>query len=299
MLYGSLDLGEWDGAGAVVKRALRNEQLRNPDKPMQNALHCVEFLRTRFTSRVASSYARSTTFECDRSFWHIEMGDVCREDAWACHTLPGSRSLHSVMGYSITDPTLLLVRQLSCFCMYCVQQDWDNCDRKSHVAPWRHVRLRPHNAANVICQVEENDDPEGWEFDGVREDLGDLVEVGDNFAVPAPPGNDEGVAFYILQCQRKKFRVLEDFECPWGGSYKVGDYVLGGAYYKKSGRGSNTYVFLDKAVTAHVDAHLVRACKFPMVLAHHRVKGGDPVYKLQSKIEEAIAGALRAWWETV
>lgn len=67
----SLHVGEWDGAGAVVKRALRNEQLQHPDRPMQNAGHCVEFLRSRFSSRASSSYARSTTFECDRSFWHI------------------------------------------------------------------------------------------------------------------------------------------------------------------------------------------------------------------------------------
>lgn len=36
--------GEWDGAGAVVKRALRNEQLLNPHRRLQNAEDCVQFL---------------------------------------------------------------------------------------------------------------------------------------------------------------------------------------------------------------------------------------------------------------
>lgn len=36
--------GEWDGAGAVVKRALRSEQLMNPNRPLQNARDCVTFL---------------------------------------------------------------------------------------------------------------------------------------------------------------------------------------------------------------------------------------------------------------
>lgn len=36
--------GEWDGAGAVVKRALRSEQLTNPQRKLQNALDCVTFL---------------------------------------------------------------------------------------------------------------------------------------------------------------------------------------------------------------------------------------------------------------
>jgi hypothetical protein len=43
-------VGEWDGAGTVVKRALRNEQLQHPERQMQNAAHCVEFLNSRFSS---------------------------------------------------------------------------------------------------------------------------------------------------------------------------------------------------------------------------------------------------------
>jgi hypothetical protein len=39
-----VDLGEWDGAGVVVKTKLRNEQLRNPTRMLQNAGNVVEFL---------------------------------------------------------------------------------------------------------------------------------------------------------------------------------------------------------------------------------------------------------------
>jgi hypothetical protein len=56
---------------------------------------------------------------------------------------------------------------------------------------------------------------------------------------------------------------------PWGYNFNVGNEVIHGKYFKKYGRDDKSYVFCDKAVDAHVDAHLVRACKFPMVLATH------------------------------
>jgi hypothetical protein len=46
----------------------------------------------------------------------------------------------------------------------------------------------------VRLQVEANDDPEDWEYGSVD----DLFQVGENFAVPVPEGNDEGVEFYVL-----------------------------------------------------------------------------------------------------
>lgn len=44
--------GEWDGAGAVVKRALRNEQLLNPHRRLQNAADCILFLDATMAGQV-------------------------------------------------------------------------------------------------------------------------------------------------------------------------------------------------------------------------------------------------------
>jgi hypothetical protein len=54
-----------------------------------------------------------------------------------------------------------------------------------------------------------------------------------------------------------------------GGSFNVGHEVIHGKYFKKYGHGDKSYVFCEKAVDAHIDAHLVWVCKFPMVLATH------------------------------
>ena len=43
--------GEWDGAGAgaVAKRTLRTEQIRNPLRPLQNVEHVVQYLRDTYS----------------------------------------------------------------------------------------------------------------------------------------------------------------------------------------------------------------------------------------------------------
>jgi hypothetical protein len=48
--------GEWDGAGAVVKSKLHQEQLRNDGRKLQCAHDVVTFLEDSLTIRVASSY---------------------------------------------------------------------------------------------------------------------------------------------------------------------------------------------------------------------------------------------------
>lgn len=83
--------GEWDGAGAVVKRALAAEQIENPLRPLRNAVEVVDFLEEKYIERVPSSYARATTPPLSRVFWLI--GDIAidhADNSIKCHTLPGS-----------------------------------------------------------------------------------------------------------------------------------------------------------------------------------------------------------------
>lgn len=116
--------------------------------------------------------------------------------------------------------------------------------------------------------------------------------------VPAEQPNEEGVDFYVLQCQRRKYQLQAPLQCPWGAEFEAGDYVIEGTYYRKSGRGEFTYTYLDKSVVAHVASHLVLACKFRMKQATYCLKGGDPVYKISSEVVEIVRQALSHLWET-
>jgi hypothetical protein len=283
--------GEWDGAGAVVKTALRNEQRLNPNRELQNALQCVQFLTEKLSTRVSSTYSKKKPL-IFRKFWHIDESAVVRSNPFACATIPGSRSLHSVFSFSAADPTKLMVRQLSCFCPPCVDEDWDNCESKDHVKPWRCVKLKPSDTSYVREQMVHYGDHEEWEFGGDGEELSDLLNIGDNFVVPAEGDNSEGVDFYILQCQRPKFKVRESFSCVWGCDFEAGDLAIGGTYYQKWGSSNKSYVYLSESNVAYIHAHLVCASKFAIPPANHRVKGDDPVYSLSNETLELIRSAI-------
>ena len=47
--------GEWDGAGVVVKKTLRSEQLLNPHRSLRNAHDCVTFLNAVLAGEVPNT----------------------------------------------------------------------------------------------------------------------------------------------------------------------------------------------------------------------------------------------------
>ncbi len=112
------------------------------------------------------------------------------------------------------------------------------------------------------------------------------------FVVPIIKGNVEGVDFYILQCQHRKFMINEPFTCVWGCEFDTTNYVVAGTYCQKWGRSSESYVFLEHSNVMYIDAHLVKVIKFPMTLGDHRLKGDDPIYKLLVEHESMIYVAL-------
>lgn len=125
----TFDAGEWDGAGAVVKRALRQHQIQHPEDELANAHQCVEFLKAKFSHRVIGSSDVRNEVPISRVFWHIGPEEVDRSNEWKCRTIPGSRQFHSIFGCSLTDSTLLMVRDLSCFCAPCINQEWVSCEQ--------------------------------------------------------------------------------------------------------------------------------------------------------------------------
>ncbi len=74
--------------------------------------------------------------------------------------------------------------------------------------------------------------------------MGDLIHIGDNFAIIVEEGNQEDVDFYILQCQRIKHVIRKAFTYAWGCSFEVDDYVVVGTSYQNWGHGDNCYVCL-------------------------------------------------------
>ncbi len=86
--------------------------------------------------------------------------------------------------------------------------------------------------------------------------------------------------------------MQETFTWSWGNKFEVGDQVVANTYYQKRGHGELSYVYLSNSQVAFIDVDLVLACKFFMLLACHRVKGGNVIYHLSKEILEIIKTSL-------
>lgn len=79
----------------------------------------------------------------------------------------------------------------------------------------------------MICE----NDGEDSQYGGDGDTLADILDPGDNFTMLAMLTNDERIEFYLLFCQRAKYRVTEAFTCKWPNSFLLGDYAVTGFYY--------------------------------------------------------------------
>jgi hypothetical protein len=69
-----------------------------------------------------------------------------------CEMIPGFQSMHSIPSMDDVDITLFKLKKLSCFCLECMDDNFEFCEQKAHVKPWTLIRLQPYNIAQV-CEV--------------------------------------------------------------------------------------------------------------------------------------------------
>ena len=53
--------------------------------------------------------------------------------------------------------------------------------------------------------MDKHENEDDWEFDGEGGSVGDMLNIGDNFAVPTEEENDKGVEFYIFHANVQSF----------------------------------------------------------------------------------------------
>ncbi len=115
-----------------------------------------------------------------------------------------------------------------------------------------------------------------------------------NFVVHAEDGNDEGVDFYIMCCERLPFT----FDVGLGNFfldavYFVGEVVVLRKYYKSWGKKGLSYVMLNDNPVGNAYSHLVCYVKFSMPLIMHWVIGNTQVFTLSKNTLEAIKASIK------
>lgn len=281
--------GPHDGAGAVLKRYIRNAQLDVQGPRLQDALTVVAFLRTNLGERPKTSYSGDRR-PVSRTFWHIIEDDVDRENEYDCEPIRRCREVHQVRSVGSMEVNKLMKRNLACFCPACIAQKWGDCENKDWTGEWEVELLVVNKPGYVRTAAMAEFREDDWDEFGVNgEYFASILEIGDNYAISAAADNEENVDFYLLVCTKKVYTCQTRFRCKWGESFEVGDKVVQGRYYQKYGTGADTYVYLKTSHLAHCHVEYLRAVKFPMLMADHRVARNDAVYKLPNSVQEAIS----------
>ncbi|CAM6089455.1 unnamed protein product [Calypogeia fissa] len=285
--------GTWDGAGAHLKNFLRSEQLKTNSVKLHNAADVVEFCK-RSMSMPHLAYERAK-LEVRRIFHLVNMGDVDRSIGWDCRTVDGSQSKHSIQSVSHVNTTLLQVRELSCFCDFCVNGGDGPCANAKHVTKYDLVTMEPCISTTRSDEDDEFEDDSLISSDG--EKLAGTLEEGDHFAVIAEPDSDTGAQFWILLCTERLHMVEEESKTDsYGQTVTKGEQIVKGKYYEQQGRNECSYVLCPYG-EAYIYSHLVRAVKFPMRQAGHRQKGNITVYKLDLETHVKLYSMAQEYFE--
>ena len=135
--------GRWDGAGAHVKQALRAEQVKPLGCRLHGATDVVQFLCTQMTREYAGySGARRSVH---RYFYDVTEVEVNLMASFNARTMDGTRSFHQICSVNL-EGTSLQLRDLSCFCKFCMDGGDGPCNNVAHVHAFALIRLEPYEA---------------------------------------------------------------------------------------------------------------------------------------------------------
>ncbi|KAL3688230.1 hypothetical protein R1sor_014539 [Riccia sorocarpa] len=279
-----------DGLGGMNKNALEREQRKGiRGHKLENAADAVQFLTSKFELDRELAYGHHQNAR--RFFWEVKVGEVDRSKELDCLPIKGTRSLHCFHGYSPMDPTLLRIKELSCFCPYCVDDEGLRCPNQDYTGKWKLESIHPIKPQDVIAYAEEIGSDISQGVDWGEGSVADLIEIGDFFAVEVEVPNEFNADFWILQCTKPMYQLSKDHTDAYGCTFYAGDFALKGKWYQQWGRRSTCYVRYDSSPLSVVRALDVIHIKF--ALQPTGVVGGSPSFILKADTLAEITNSLR------
>ncbi|KAL3701494.1 hypothetical protein R1sor_019516 [Riccia sorocarpa] len=220
-----------DGLGGMNKNALEREQQKGiRGHKLEDAADALQFLTSKFELDREMAYGHQQNAR--HFFWEVKVGEVDRSKELDCLPIKGTRSLHCFHGYSRSNPTLLRIKELSCFCVVCVDDEGVRCPTQAYIRKWKLESIHPIKPQDVIAFVEEIGSGVGQGVDWSEGSIVELIEVGDFFAVEAEVPNEFNADFWIIQCTKPMYQLEKDHTDDYGCTFYSGDFTLKGKWYQ-------------------------------------------------------------------
>ncbi len=100
-----------------------------------------------------------------------------------------------------------MVRELACFCCFCMEKQWYACLCVQWTKDWRPETLKPKDTHFVQFIMEEEDI--NWDYGDDGNALATYLEIGDNFDINATIDNDEGQDSWFIGVQSLFIKLIK------------------------------------------------------------------------------------------
>jgi hypothetical protein len=153
--------------------------------------------------------------------------------------------LHCFDGFSSRLSTLLQIKELSCFCRDCIDDNPTQCQHIEWTGCFKLYMVKGVLPADVRPDVEDMGVGQGGKA-WAQSSLAELLQEGNFYAVQAKKPNEWNADFYISQCEQTLHIVKEDFEDAYKEKFKPGDKAVKGRFFEpRPSNCSMRYVFDD------------------------------------------------------
>ncbi|KAL3688658.1 hypothetical protein R1sor_014967 [Riccia sorocarpa] len=190
-----------------------------------------------------------------------------------------------------TNPTLLNIIELSCFCPFCVDDEGVKCSDKEYTGNWKPENVHPLKPSDVPLYAEQLGPGLGQATDWREGSIADLLEVGDFFAVEAEAPNDFNADFWIMQCKKPLYQLEKDHTDEYGNIVYAGDFALKAIWYQQWGRRSTCFIRYAASPESIVKAQDVIHIKF--ALQPTGTVSSSPSFTLNGDTMAEITESLR------
>ena len=123
-----------DQAAGFLKTAAKRAVIANTDMAIRNAKELYEFAETYLASRDIGPSAQLS----QRRFFYVDSLDVKRDHDKEKYSTYCSWNAWPPFLASGNDGKIN-VRELSCYCQECIQENYSQCENKSQVEPFRAI----------------------------------------------------------------------------------------------------------------------------------------------------------------
>ena len=157
--------GEVDSAAGVIKTAARKAVISQVD---ETVIQCANDLHRFCVQHFETAIQQSSSAIHTRRFFELKSDDIVHESRGNYATILGTQKLHWVSSCNVDGQ--LKVRNLSCYCLYCIVKNYQQCINSAYVNVPKLVTFSPDVPSSSTAEPQnQNEDNEGDKSEDVPE----------------------------------------------------------------------------------------------------------------------------------